>query len=219
VWGDGYNATRGAIVSDNLIYNIGSGSLSDMGGIYLLGRQPGTIVARNVIHDVRYAENDGYGGWGIYLDEGSAEIIVLQNLVYNCASQGLFVHKGVGNMVISNVFANNKRGQVAASKQLKDEVPEVAATLQWNILYGSGKTMFADTSAGRLLQSGANVYWDPNADGRLRTLLEVLGFADEAIVRNPKLTDPARNVFTPTEDSPAYDAGFIPYDWSGAGVR
>jgi parallel beta-helix repeat protein len=215
VWGGGYNATRGITIADNLIYNIGSGSLSDMGGIYLLGRQPGTVVSGNVIHDVRYAENDGYGGWGIYLDEGSSEILVANNLVYNCASQGLFVHKGNGNTAVSNIFANNKRGQVAVSRKQT----EAGVTLSGNILYGEGKAMFADTPAGRILQSGPNVYWDPNSRARLRTLLEAFGFADAAVVSNPMLANPAKADFTLAEDSPAYGAGFAPFDWSGAGAR
>ncbi|GHU65660.1 hypothetical protein FACS1894184_01890 [Clostridia bacterium] len=215
VWGSGYNATRDVIIADNDIYNIGNGNLSDMGGIYLLGRQPGTVVSGNVIHDVRFAQNDGYGGWGIYLDEGSSEITIINNLVYNCASQGLFVFIGSGNTAISNIFANNKRGQVSVSKQQI----EVGVTLEGNILYGSGKSMFADTPSGRIQQSGANVYWDPNTREQLRTLLGEFGFIETAVVKNPKLTNPSANDFTPALDSQAFEAGFIPYDWSGVGVR
>lgn len=215
VWGGGYNATRDVTISDNLIYNIGSGSLSDMGGIYLLGRQPGTVVSGNVIHDVRYSLNDGYGGWGIYLDEGSAEILVINNLVYDCASQGLFVHKGSGNIALSNIFANNKRGQAAVSR--KQDEPGV--TLSGNIFYGTGKTMFADTLEGLILQSGPNLYWDPNSRANLRTVLESFGFTDMAVVMNPGLADPAKGDFTLAEDSAAYEAGFAPFDWSGAGAE
>lgn len=214
VWGDGYNATQNIYVVDNSIYNIGTGQLSDMGGIYLLGRQPGTLLLGNVIHDVHYADNDGYGGWGIYLDEGSAEITIAQNLVYNCASQGLFIHKGQGNVALSNIFADNKRGQVAVSK--KQELAGVR--LDGNILYGVGKNLFADTPVG-LIEAGANLYWDPNSREALRVLLKQHGFIDGATVVNPKLRDTSKGDYTPADDSPAFDAGFVPYDWSDAGAR
>jgi len=52
-------------------------SRHDGGGIYTLSRQPGTVIRKNLIHD-----NPGAPG-GIYLDEGSAEIEVTGNAVYN----------------------------------------------------------------------------------------------------------------------------------------
>jgi hypothetical protein len=52
--------------------------LNDGAGVYTLGRQPGTVVRANHIHD---------GGkspvsCGVYLDEGSADITVTNNLIY-----------------------------------------------------------------------------------------------------------------------------------------
>lgn len=51
--------------------------LRDGGAIYTLGRMPDTIIRENVIHDSR-----GDPG-GIYLDEGSAEIRVERNVIFN----------------------------------------------------------------------------------------------------------------------------------------
>jgi len=51
--------------------------LQDGGAIYTLSRQSGTIIRGNAIHD-----NPGSPG-GIYLDEGSAEIEITGNIVWN----------------------------------------------------------------------------------------------------------------------------------------
>jgi len=50
----------------------------DGGGVYMLGRQTGTVIRGNCIHD---AGPGTFGG--IYLDEGSADIEACGNLLYN----------------------------------------------------------------------------------------------------------------------------------------
>ena len=51
--------------------------VDDGGAVYTLSRQPGTVIRGNLIHD-----NKGMPG-GIYLDEGSADIEITGNIVYN----------------------------------------------------------------------------------------------------------------------------------------
>lgn len=112
VWGSGYNVTDFIQIRNNLISNIGQGLLADMGAIYLLGSQPNTVVSGNIIHSVSAYD---YGGWGIYLDEGSNGITVVNNLVYNCSAQGFHQHNGIANTVQNNIFAFNHDGQVGIS--------------------------------------------------------------------------------------------------------
>jgi hypothetical protein len=71
--------SNNALIQGNYIYNIGQHILNDQGGIYTTGIQPGTVIDGNVIKNVfSYAVRM----WGIYLDEGSSQIIVSNNIVY-----------------------------------------------------------------------------------------------------------------------------------------
>ena len=54
--------------------------LEDMGGIYMLGTQAGTVLRGNVIHDV---STYNYGGWGLYTDEGSSFMLLEDNVVWH----------------------------------------------------------------------------------------------------------------------------------------
>lgn len=112
VWSNDYSITDYIRVRNNLIYNIGQGILSDLGAVYMLGTQANSVVSGNVIHDVTMAE---YGGWGIYLDEGSSGIMVENNLVYRCSAQGIHQHNAGPNTVRNNIIAFNRDGQVGLS--------------------------------------------------------------------------------------------------------
>ena len=66
----------GTLVRDNFIHHIGRWELADMGGIYVLGDNPGTRIERNVIAHV--SPYHVYG-WGVYLDEGASGVVVEDN--------------------------------------------------------------------------------------------------------------------------------------------
>ncbi|MGW5366412.1 hypothetical protein [Actinopolymorpha pittospori] len=76
--------TKGNLIAYNHLHHLGQGLLNDMGRVYLLGEQPGTVVRGDLIHDVECAN---YGGWGIYLDEGSSHVVVEGNICHDMSGQ------------------------------------------------------------------------------------------------------------------------------------
>ena len=85
MWSHDYQVTENIAVKDNLIYNIGLGWLGDIGGIYTLGEQKGTVLSGNVIYNVVCGKGQtSYGGNGIYCDAGSSFYTIENNLVYDC---------------------------------------------------------------------------------------------------------------------------------------
>ncbi len=179
VWGAGTSATHDLRITNNLIHDIGRGMLSDMGGIYLLGTQRGTVVSGNIIHDVHAAE---YGGWGIYLDEGAGRITVENNLVYSCSDQGFFQHRGVENTVRNNIFAYSLQGQIGTS----DKTGNGTFHLQSNLLAGE-EPFFYRKYGKEKMDVGANLYYaeaSPFADAIQGdyTLLETGDFSGAGFV-------------------------------------
>ncbi len=114
-WGyAGPNAGRNRVVA-NLLYNIGRGQLADMGAIYTLGRQPGTVIAGNVIREVRSYAGYGPGAWGIYNDQGSSEIAVENNVVVGTDAGAYHMHMARNNVVRGNVFAGSDSAELAVN--------------------------------------------------------------------------------------------------------
>jgi hypothetical protein len=94
-WGITGNSslTHDNMISYNLLYDLGQGVTDDMAGIYFASSATtGNQVLNNVIHDVTHAwiDPDGYGGNGIYFDQGTSNVVARNNLVYRTSSASLF---------------------------------------------------------------------------------------------------------------------------------
>jgi parallel beta-helix repeat protein len=120
-WTWGYDPNSGAIknmISNNYIHHIGMHQLNDMGGIYTLGISNQTVIRHNVIEDVHSYYNFD---WGIYLDEGTSNVLVHDNIVRRTGSAGFFQHYGSNNLVRDNIFMNSdcRDGDVAMGEMEK----------------------------------------------------------------------------------------------------
>jgi len=86
-WGYGKSYTFGDTIQNNDIHNVMT-LLADGGGIYTLGVQPQTVITGNTIHDV-YRSRDATGSQnnGIFFDDGSSQMFVDKNVIYNIQNQ------------------------------------------------------------------------------------------------------------------------------------
>ena len=227
VWGFGDSISRDNVIEYNDIYHIGQRKLSDMGGIYLLGRQPGTVVRGNRVHDVSSAH---YGGWGIYTDEGSSEITIENNLCYDVTSNAYYQHYGSNNTVRNNIFA---LGGSTAVRISRPEI-ETGFVIAGNILLTNGTPVYEtsyekETTALQMLAAHGNLIWDvtgqeppllADAAGEisLAQAQAEYGIDRGSVVADPGFADPQHGDFSLPADSPAWRLGFRPLDFSHVGA-
>jgi len=223
VWGYGESVSHNNRIEKNHIHNIGQGMLSDMGGVYLLGVQPGTIVRGNLIHDVKKLN---YGGWCLYTDEGSSHIILEENVCYNTNGEIFHQHYGRENIVRNNIFLFGEDAIVVYSRV----EPHLGFTFERNILVSNGAPIFLRNYAEgeRRIISDLNLFWDVtgqtflNDNGQEKLSLQEwqsLGHDRHSLIADPQLRDVEKRDFTLDENSPAFALGFKPIDMADVGPR
>jgi hypothetical protein len=82
--------------------------LSDGGGIYTLGRQPGTRLAANHIHNVPLNAGRAESN-GMFLDQGSDQITIEQNVIHGVVRSPLRFHQAERLLVRQNVLVLPER--------------------------------------------------------------------------------------------------------------
>ncbi len=219
-WTWGYKPTPCArnVVEFCNLHHLGWAELSDMGAVYTLGPQPGTVIRGCHMHDIGCAS---YGGWGMYNDEGSTGIVWENNLVHDTQDGGYHQHYGRGNIIRNNIFAFQKEVQIRRSK------PEefLAFAFEQNIvLFREGK-LFGHVDKnwfdGRV-HTERNVYWKMGAGfdfaGKTWDEWRDFGHDAESVIADPLFIAPETGDFTLRPESPALKIGFKSFDWRVAGV-
>lgn len=102
MWSPEATPSRENSISGNHIHDI-MNTLSDGGGIYMLGLQPGSKVLDNQIHGVKINAGKAESN-GMFLDEGITDVLVEGNLVYDIAKSPLRFHRATVNLVRGNYF-------------------------------------------------------------------------------------------------------------------
>ena len=222
-WNWGYQETpcRDNVIEFNHLHDIGQSLLSDMGAVYTLGIQKGTVIRNNLIHDVNAFT---YGGWGLYTDEGSTHIVLENNVVYRTKSAGFHQHYGRDNVVRNNVFAFGKEHQLMRSR----EEEHISFTFERNLVcFDSGDLLGGNWSNDRF-KMDSNLYFDARSEASP----DSLRFKDAAlaqwrqrghdlhsVVADPRFRAPEKPDFRLKRGSPAFKLGFQPIDLSTVGVR
>jgi parallel beta-helix repeat protein len=220
-WGYGPTAAKRNLIEFNSMHEIGRGMLSDMGCIYTLGVQPGTVERNNLCHNVsRYK----YGGWGIYTDEGSSHMLIENNVVYRCEDGGFHQHYGEANIVRNNIFALGRTAQIRRSKNEN----HLSFTFEHNIVYWDEGELLDGTWADNNYRLDYNLYYSV---GWLPIKFSKWSFQDwqkraqdmHSLIANPLFADPQHGDFSLESGSPTAKVGFRAIDLSkigpGAAVR
>ena len=233
-WTFEQTATERNWIEKNHIHHLGNGLLNDMGGVYLLSRQPGTVVRGNLIHDV-WAAN--YGGWCIYPDEGASYIVIEDNICHSTSAEAFCQHIGWENIVRNNVFAFGKQGCVIQHNGWSQD--HKSFVMEGNILVTDGAPVVVGGYWGffhlRSIISDRNVMWD--IGGKPLVFQEVdhryvpiksftmdewrKDFGNDlcSVVADPKFRDMENGDYRLLPDSPALALGFRPIDMSDVGPR
>jgi len=222
-WNWGYQETpcHDNRIEFNHLYNIGKALLSDMGGIYTLGIQKGTVIRNNLIHDI---EAFTYGGWGIYPDEGSSYILIENNIVYNAKSAGFHQHYGRENIIRNNIFAFNKENQLMRTR----EENHISFVFERNIVYFNSGNLLGSNWANDKFKMDYNIYYDTRIGSdpaKYRFGKDNLeqwrarGHDVHSVIMDPLFVDPEKYNFLLRPDSPALKFGFKQIDINDIGIR
>ena len=216
IWGYANSPSKRNKIEFNHIHHLGWGELSDMGGVYCLGSSEGTTVSNNVIHHVYSFD---YGGWGLYTDEGSTGIVMENNLVYNCKNSGFHQHYGKENIIRNNIFANNMKAQLQATR-VEDHL---SFTFTNNIIwFGTGDLL--SSNWGKVnMRSDNNCYWDTRTrDIRFGPLSfkewQKSGKDVHSVIADPEFADPSAFDFRVGNKVLMRQIGFKAFDYAEAGV-
>ncbi len=105
-WNPSPTSCHHNIIEKNHIHHVMQ-TLSDGAGIYTLGRQPGTVLRMNQIHDVSVNAGRAESN-GIFMDEGTTEILVEKNNIYNIARSPIRFHRAEENTIRNNRLVTQK---------------------------------------------------------------------------------------------------------------
>jgi len=216
-WGYKDSPCKANLIEANHIHHLGGKLLSDLGGVYLLGPQPGTVVRGNWIHDLRCFD---YGAWGLYTDEGSTGITLERNVVVDCEKAGFHQHYGRDNVVRGNLFVRCGEGTVRRSR----EEDHLSFRFEGNVIVSDTPRLLHGSFKNGRYAFDRNLYFTPQLDqttwaGLDRERWRAQGQDRESVLADPLLLDAAHPERGFQPDSPVRRIGFEMPDVRAVGAR
>ena len=227
IWGYAGSIAQRNEISFNRIHDLGKGLMDDLAGVYTLSTSFGTCVSNNVIYNVSCSPK-GYGGWGLYCDEGAEGIVMENNVVWNTTDGSFHQHYGTGCQIRNNILAyNGKEGAVKATNQNPFQHVPSHINVYGNIVLvkGKGNPFIDPRTFGVIGPWACNLWWNEDSepifcancmklDEWKRRGIEIGG-----VVANPCFVDAPNHDFRLKPDSPAFGLGFREWDISMSGRR
>ncbi len=153
----------------------------------------GNIVEYNFFHDIA---GRSYGGWGVYLDEGSSNILVENNLVTRTTHGGFHQHFERDNLIRNNIFAFERHVQLQRTRAESQHNLTFDRNLDWN------------TTTGPIVFDGPSFeQW------------QTKGMERRYRIADPLFLAPHEDDFRLPPDSPALAVGFQPFHVDTVGPR
>lgn len=123
-WSPAPTPCKQNIADGNHIHHI-LNILSDGGGIYMLGLQPGSKLINNHIHDVKINAGRAESN-GMFLDEGTTDVIISNNLIYNISKSPLRFHRATTNLVKANyLFCKNENPPIRYNTTNEEDIQKI----------------------------------------------------------------------------------------------
>ena len=185
-----------------------------------------SITTHNEIsfNHIHHVQSRTYGGWGIYPDEGSSDLLVESNLVHDCNRALFNQHYGRNNVVRNNIFAFGGDGQVSLSCIESHR----SFSFSHNIVLFDSGVLFGPPNVGQVdsasLEWDHNLYFDrrgkkPRMAGLSWSAWITSGFDRNSIVADPRFKNADKRRFVLKKNSPASKIGFQPFDVKLVGPR
>jgi parallel beta-helix repeat protein len=165
-----------------------------------------------------------YGGWGLYTDEGSSDILLENNVVYRCKNAGFHQHYGKENIIRNNIFAFNKENQLMRTRP----EPHISFIFTNNIVYFDSGNLLGSNWSDDNYRMDRNLYFDIRSAPEPQKLKfagvtfqewNQRGHDRNSIIADPLFVAPAAHDFTLRNESPALNLGFKQIDLSTVGPR
>jgi hypothetical protein len=144
-WGYADTVSRDHRVEGNIVEDVSQGMLNDLGGIYLVGANTGSVIRGNLVRRVHTAN---FGAQGIYLDEGCRHIRIEQNQVEDCGEACINMHYGEGHLIRDNLLIGGHAGI-----RLSRDDGNATWTATRNLIIDCGSPFSAGYALGNLAES------------------------------------------------------------------